>query len=176
MKNLSLAFTLLYAFSICTHGQTAVQKQAAEREQSNIEKFSEKSGTLFERKFIDVGVVKSVKVQVMIITDMMSSAKISGVRFELEKAGQYSRSTKIAFLDKDEVDGLIKSLALLKSSVLTSTRDSYTEVEFKSRSGFSAGATFMKLERFDSDSYAFLKPEDFDALTTLLQQAKSQLI
>jgi hypothetical protein len=137
-----------------------------------------------ERKFIDIGKLRDIKIQVMVITDLMANAKISGVRFEVEKAGRYTSDTKIAFLDRDEVDGLIKSIGILKSSVFNSTRDSYTEVEFRSRSGFEAGAyfsegkwkTFVRLERFDRDSYVFLSPEDFDTLAALLAQAKEQLV
>jgi hypothetical protein len=184
MKRLLLTLLFLAALAAYADAQTVAQKQGAEREKSNIEKFSEKSGTLFEKTFINVGTVKDVKVQVMVISDMMSNSKVSGVRFEVEKSTRYSSDTKVAFLDKDEVDGLIKSLGILKSSVLNTTRDSYTEVEFRSRSGFSAGAfysdgkwsAFMKLERFDSNSYVFLRPEDFDALAGLLQQAKAQLV
>jgi hypothetical protein len=121
---------------------------------------------------------------IQFITDMMSNVKVSGVRFEVEKADRYTSSTKTAFLDKDEVDGLVKSLNIIKTSVLPSTRDSYTEIEFRSRSGFPAGAfysdnkwsAFLKLEKYDSGSYVFLKPEDLDTLATLLQQAKAQLI
>ena len=163
---------------------TLAQNQNVNQEQSNIEKFSAKSGTLIEKKFIDIGKLKDVKVQVLVITDMMGNAKVSGVRFEIEKAGRYTSDTKVAFLDQDEVDGLVKSINILKTSVLGTTRDSYTEIAFRSRSGFEAGAyfgegkwtTFMKLERFDKDSYVFLQPEDFDTLASLLQQAKQKFV
>lgn len=184
MRLILLTLFFFGTSTTATIAQTPAQKQSAAQEQSNIEKFSERSGTLIERKYIDVGTIKDCKIQVMLISDMMTNAKTSGVRFEMEKADRYTSSTKIAFLDKDEVDGLIKSLSILKSNVLTSQRDSYTEVEFTSRSGFSAGAfyadgkwsAFMKLKKYDSDSYVFIKPEDLDALAGLLQQAKPQLI
>lgn len=54
------------------------QAPATPREQSNIEKFSAKSGTLIEKQFVDIGSVKRVKVQLLIITDMMAYRLIIG--------------------------------------------------------------------------------------------------
>jgi len=160
------------------------QSQTVDKEQSNIEKFSAKSGTLIEKQFVDVGRVKAIKVQLLVITDMIANAKISGVRMEYESSGRDSSDTKLAFLDQDEVDGLIQAINILKSKVLNTTKNNYTEIVFRSRSGFEAGAyfadgkwkTFVKLERFDKDSYVFLQPEDFDTLADLLQQAKQKSI
>lgn len=160
------------------------QVKLAEKEQSNIEKFSAKSGTLIEKKFVDVGTMKSAKLQVLTLTDLISNAKVSGVRFEKETATRYSTDTKTAFLDQDEIDGLIKSINLIKTKVLPTTPESYTEVVFSSRSGFSAGCyydsgkwtAFIKLERLDKDSYVYMQAEDFDALAALLQQAKSKMV
>jgi len=103
---------------------------------------------------------------------------------EYETLSRYSTDSKIAFLDQDEVDGLIRSINILKSKILNTTRDSYTEVVIGSRSGFEAGGyfeggkwtTFIKLERFDKESYVFMKPEDFDRLLELLQLAKQRLV
>jgi len=160
------------------------QPQTLTREQSNIEKFSAKSGTLIEKQFVDIGTIKGVKVQLLIITDMIASTKVSGVRMEYVASSRYTTDAKITFLDSDEVDGLIKSINILKSKVLNSTRDNYTEIVFRSRSGFEAGGyfseakwtTFVKLERFDRDSYVFMKPEDFDSLLALLQQARPRIL
>jgi hypothetical protein len=178
MKRSLLSFAFIALFMSLAYGQT----QPKERELSNIEKFSAKSGTLIEKKFIDIGSVKSVKVRVLRLTDLVSNARMSGVRLEYEHSGRLGSDTKIAFLDPDEVDGLLKSIDVLKSKVFISNPDSYTEVEFNSRGGFEAGgffskgewATFLKLERFDRDSFVFLKPEDFDVLKDLLQQAKAK--
>jgi hypothetical protein len=174
---ITLAWVFLFFTVVYSQPQTV-------REQSNLEKFSAKSGTLIEKQFVDLGHVKSVKVQLLIITDMIVNSKIVGVRMEYVASSRYSTDTKATFLDPDEIDGLIKSIGILKSRVLNSARDNYTEVVFRSRGGFEAGSyfsdgewkTFVKLERFDKDSYVFMKPEDFDVLLSLLQQAKQRLI
>jgi hypothetical protein len=178
MKRSFLTFVLLLLGAGTLHAQT----QPRERELSNIEKFSAKSGTLIEKRFMDVGSVKSVKIRVLILTDLILNTRISGVRIEYEYSGRLGSDTKIAFLDPDEVVGLVKSIDVLKSKVFISAPDSYTEVQFNSRGGFEAGcyfgkgkwSTYLKLERFDSDSFVFLTPEDFDVLRDLLQQAKAK--
>jgi hypothetical protein len=179
MLNIILIVGLILSFTGVAHAQA----QTVAREQSNIEKFSAKSGTLIEKQFVDIGTIKKVKIQLLTITDMIASAKISGVRMEYVSSGRYTSDTKVTFLDSDEVDGLIKSINILKTRVLNSTRDNYTEIVFRSRSGFEAGGyfsegkwtTFVKLERFDKDSYVFMTPDDFDGLLMLLQQTKPRL-
>ena len=174
-------FLIAFCFLMLTNFAQA-QSKPVEREESNIEKFTAKSGTLIEKRFDNVGKLKLMEVQVLTFTDLISNAKISGVRFEMQTATRYSTDTKTAFLDQDEVDGLIKSINALKTKVFNTTKDAYTEVTFRSRSGFEAGCyfsdgkwtTYVKLERFDKNSQAFMKPEDFDELLSLLQLAKQK--
>ncbi|HKP36410.1 MAG TPA: hypothetical protein VJT71_06095 [Pyrinomonadaceae bacterium] len=173
--------TILWIAALATVGFS--QAQAPNREQSNIEKFSAKSGTLIQKQFVELGKIKTVTVELLVITDLVTNARVAGVRMEYEAYSSIGSDTKIAFLDADEVDGLIKSISLLKSKVLNTTPDNYTEVVFGSRGGFEAGAyfangkwsTFLKLERYDSRSSVSMKPEDFDHLLELLQQAKQKL-
>src|SRR5688500_17621491 len=115
----------VFLIALCTFTLAAfasAQTKPVEREQSNIEKFSAKSGTLVEKRFVDVGKLKSIEVQVLVLTDLISNAKVSGVRFEMPTATRYSTDTKVAFLDQDEVDGLIKSITALKTKVFNTTR------------------------------------------------------
>jgi hypothetical protein len=179
MKKISLSILLtisLFVFNAFS------QEKITEKEQSNLEKFSAKSGTLIEKKFIDVGSVKSAKIQVLTFTDLISNVKVSGVRFEYETGARYS-STKLAFLDKDEVDGLLKSIALMKSKIFPSAPTTYTEVVFTSRSGFSTGCyydsgkwtSFLRISRYDKDSMIVLEASDIDALETALTRAKTSL-
>ena len=180
MLKILIGVCFLISLSTVARAQT----QTVAREQSNIEKFSAKSGTLIEKQFVDIGNIREVKVQLLTITDMIVGSKASGVRMEYVASSRYTSDTKVTFLDSDEVDGLIKSINILKSRVLNSTRDNYTEIVFRSRSGFEEGGyfsegkwtTFVKLERFDKDSYVFMKPDDFDTLLALLQQAKPRLL
>lgn len=160
-----------------------VTNKAKEQEVSNAEKFSERAGTLVQKEFVNVGVLKKCDIQVAKFTDLIGGQKSSAVRFEYEYKGSYSSDTKVALLDEDEIDGLIKSIKIIQEKVLPTTATNYTEVNFRSRSGFTAGCfskkeswtAFIKLERFDSNSYVFMDKEDLNQLLALLQQAKSQM-
>ncbi len=157
--------------------------QTKAKELSNAEKFSAKAGTLIKKEFLDVGTIKKAKIQVIHYTDMISNEKVSSVRFEYEVASSYSSDTKIAELDSDEIEGLIKSIKMMQEKVFSSTPTNYTEVTYRSRGGFEAGcfwskgdwSTYLKLEKYDGKSYVFLKKSDFPELLTLLEKAKSML-
>lgn len=178
-----LLFFLLFAGTYYTaQSQVSKAKEVAET-QSNAEKFSEKSGTLIQRQFIDVGKIGETSIQVAVFTDLISGTKTSAVRFEKEAYSSYSSDTKVALLDADELDGLIKSLKIIQEKVFPTTPADYTEVNFASRSGFSAGcfysknkwSSYMKLEKYDSKSYEWLNAEDIPKLLSLLEQAKSKI-
>lgn len=142
------------------------------------EEFGAQAGTLIEKQFIDIGKVKGVKVRVNIFKDLNSGISESALRFEY-------LDTKIATLDTDEIDGLIKSIKNLLTNVFPTTREIYTEITYRSKSGFEAGAyysiekgkwiTYLQIEGWDRGSMVFLTPEDFSTLLELLEQAKLKM-
>ncbi|HCM29909.1 MAG TPA: hypothetical protein DHW83_03690 [Bacteroidales bacterium] len=178
MKKFLFVIISILTFSV-SYGQTDTK----EKELSNAEKFSLKAGTLIQKEFIDVGTINKLKVQVIHYTDLVSNETVSSVRFEYEVASSYSTDTKIASLDADEIDGLIKSIKMMQEKIFAMTPANYTEVTYRSRGGFEAGcywsngdwATYLKLEKYDSKSYVFLKKDDFPALLALLEKAKTML-
>ena len=157
--------------------------QTKEKELSNAEKFSIKAGALIQKEFVEVGSVKDAKISIIYFTDLITNTKQSALRFEYESVGKYSTDTKSALLDADEIDGLIKSVKIMQEKIFPSLASNYTEVSFKSRGGFDAGcywskgnwSTYLKLEKYDKDSYVFLDKEDFQILLKLLEQAKAKL-
>lgn len=180
MQNLFLF--ILFLTTTCSYGQEKNEKITSQAEQ-----FSAVSGTLIEKKFIDIGKVKGVSIQVMKLKDLNSGESISALRFEYEYRASYTSisDTKIAHLDLDEIDGLIKSMKNIKTTVFPSIPTIYTEVTFTSRTGFKAGAyydmtkakwfTYVKLEKFDSDSRVFLNVEDFDLILSFVENAKTKM-
>lgn len=174
---------LTFALSIVFISMSAQQLKPKEQETSNAEKFSERSGSLIRKEFIDIGEIKKCEVKVIHFTDLISNQKTSAVKFEYEYKSTYSSDTKSAVLDADEIDGLIKSIKIIQEKVLPATAANYTEVSFRSRSGFEAGcyskkdswSAYMKLERFDSNSYVFIDKDDLAKLLSLLEQAKARL-
>lgn len=160
-------------------------QQAKENTLTNAELFSSKAGTLIERQFIDVGKVKDILVRVLIYKDLNSNVSQSALRFEYVYSTSYTVSTKIAALDVDEIDGLIKSIKNIQNNVFSTTRDVYTEITFRSKTGFEAGAyyntdknkwsTYVQLEKYDTKSMVFLTIDEFNALVDLIIQAKAKI-
>lgn len=177
---------LAIAFTTIAIAQTKSAKEEVEKSQSKAEIFSEKSGSLIQKQFIDIGKLKSCNIQVAVFSDLLSNLKTSAVRFEKAYKASYSSSSddKIAILDPDELDALIKSLSVLKEKVYPTSPTDYTEINFRSRSGFSAGCFFdkgkwspyMKLEKYDSNSYVFFELDDTQSLIDILTKAKLKLI
>lgn len=164
---------------------TMVNAQNQEKDElmSNTDKFSSKSGTLIQKDFLLIGKVSTIKLKVLHLTDLINNSKIGAIKMDMEVSKTYTSDTKTAVLDADEIDGLIKSITVMQEKVFISTPDVYTEVFFKSRSGFEAGCyysdnkwnTYLKLEKYDKDSYAWLSISDFGILLSLLQEAKTKL-
>lgn len=175
-----LIYSIIIAFiSLSIYAQT----QTKEKELSNAEVFSAKSGVLMQKEFVEIGTLKRCKIQVVYFTDLISNTKQSALKFEYEVATTYSTDTKAATLDPDEVDGLMKSIKLMQEKVFPTTPTNYTEVYYRSRGGFEGGcftskgtwSTYLKLEKFDGKSYVWLNIEDLTTLYTYLEQAKSKL-
>lgn len=174
---------VLVILSIVSLSVFAQQPKLKEQETSNAEKFSERAGLLIQKEFVEVGVLKKCELKVIHYTDLMSTQKTSALKFEYEHKSSYTSDTKAAVLDADEIDGLIKSIKLIQEKIYPSNPPNYTEVSFKSRSGFEAGcfwsknnwSAYMKLEKFDSNSFVFMDKEDLIKLLSLLEQAKSLL-
>jgi hypothetical protein len=179
MKKINIIL-ILFVFTFSALAQEKKEKQTTQAEQ-----FSAQAGTLIEKQFVDIGKVKGINVQVMKIKDVNSGASKNALRFEYEFKSQYSTDSKIGTLDLDEIDGLIKSMTNLKNNVFPTARDIYTEVTFRSRTGFEAGSyyspekskwsTWVQIEKYDRNSMVFLTTEDFTALLTLIEQAKTKM-
>jgi hypothetical protein len=56
--------------------------------------------------------------------------KKSALKFELEVASNYSTDTKVAVLDVNEIDGLMKSIKLMQDKVMVIFQTNYTEVYY----------------------------------------------
>ena len=159
--------------------------QTKEKEITQAEQFSAQAGVLMEKQFYEIGKIKGLEVKVLKIKDLSSGVTKKSLRFEYAYKSSYSSDTKIAALDFEEIDGLIKSIENLKANVFTSTKDVYTEVTFKSRTGFEAGAYFniekskwmayVQVEKYDRNSMLLLTPEDFTTLLSLIEQARNKM-
>jgi hypothetical protein len=221
MKNI-LFFALLFCFvSACNQPKQQSSSQASEAQNgeaatknkptiSNLERFSQRSGTLIQRKFILLGKYEweeryqKIAVNALIVTDLMDSSTSKGIHFQNPFAkflgfGLDSSISKgihfqymnppdggAAFIDMDELDGLMKSLHLLETTVFSTKKSDYTEIIFQSRGGFEAGCyysieagkwvTYLQLQRYNKNSIIYLTPSDFTTLYKWLEKAKTVLM
>ncbi|MBE2188821.1 MAG: hypothetical protein IAE98_05080, partial [Candidatus Kapabacteria bacterium] len=137
------------------------------------------------QQFSTVGRFGGITVKVLKLKDLNDNLSISALRFEYDYSSKYSTDTKIATLDNDEVEGLVKSIKNLQSNVFTSTRETYTEVTFTSRNDFQAGAYFstdkqnwvsyIKLSKYDSNSIVFIQQKDLETLLGIIEIAKLKM-
>jgi len=110
--------------------------QAALDTVSKAEFFSRRSGSLIEKQFLPVGQIKGIKVEVLKTKDLITGEVWTALRFEYEDKKTYTSETRIAALDLDEIDGMLKSVRALLQEVYYTTREVYTEIDFRSRTGF----------------------------------------
>lgn len=172
---------LLLSFFLNSLIGTAFSQNGSEakKNQSKLEAFTNKSGTLIKKEFTNIGVVKNCQVQVLKVTDLISGDSFSGVKLEVPAA----YGDKSTLLDSDELAGLLNSLNLIKDKILNTTPEIYTEIVYKSRGGFQAGcfrsknewSLFLKIDQYDDKSYIWCKPEDLDKLISILSNAKAKL-
>jgi hypothetical protein len=164
-------------------GINGFAQQTNEKELSNAEQFSAKSGTLIQKVFYTIGTIKKCELQVIEYTDLISNAKQKALKLSYDVVSSYSTDTKTAVLDTDEIDGLMKSIKLMQEKVMLTVPTEYTEVSFKSRGGFEAGcfvskgawSSYLKLEKYDGKSYVWIDKDDLTTFYDLLSQAKVKM-
>lgn len=179
---------LLFCSGLVCRGQAGSEKNEEAKDLTKLEEFSSKAGNLIEKEFFFLGEVKELEINLLTIRDLIKNTKIEGVKFEVEYSigsyGSIKRSTN-AFIDYDEIDGMVKSLTYLKNNVFATQRLNYTEVAYKSRSGVEVGAyfdenkkdwhPFLKVSKYISDSNIYPKIADLDMLITSLSLAKKMI-
>lgn len=170
---------IVFVFCLNTYGQNK------SKELTQAEQFSSQAGTLIERVFIDIGKIKGIDVKVLKYKDLNSGVSKSALRFEYTYKSSYTSTTKVTSLDLDEIDGLIISIKNLQENVFTSSKESYTEVTYRSRTGFETGAYYspdkkkwtgyIQVSEYDRDSLVFISVEDLTTFLTLLDHAKTKM-
>lgn len=167
----------IIASSIFVFGQEKVVSKA--------DQFSSKSGTLFQKEYINIGKIRTLEIQVLKVTDLISGAKVSGLLFQFNSYDNYNHQY-IAKLDLDEIDGLIKSIKTIQSTVFPSVKANYTEFIFRSRTGFEFGTyydqselkwkVYVQLDKNLDKSLYRLNIDDVPILLALINKAQGLLI
>jgi hypothetical protein len=156
-------------------------KKDQEKVKTKMDVFSSKTGGIV--KFVDYNLpnLKSSYASADTRVRKITSDKLSGYFYQIEKKGQYSNTTaSIEYTDLLEV---IKALDALKSEVDKdkSLDPDYLENKFVTDDGFQIGyyvskgkATwYLKLERYGSDNTLYLN--DVDAIQSAFLAAKLKI-
>lgn len=174
MKQILIIIILIFL------SERVLSQEKTQNARSQAEIFWTTPGRLIEKQFLIIGEVKGMSVQVLKMKDLNSGITMSALRFD--RTSITGTPTRIAILDSDEIEGLLKSLITIVSSVYPSNRKTYTEVGFRSRTGFEAGVYyknrwhgFVKLDEYSDDSQLLLDAQDFSLLMALIQTAKGKL-
>ncbi|HWK58703.1 MAG TPA: hypothetical protein VNQ80_15275 [Parapedobacter sp.] len=162
----------------------AISQEAEKKtDDSKLAEFSAKTGTLIQKQHTDIGKLASVKFESAVITNLITGEVLKGLRLEKTSSKQYGRDA-YAFIDADEIDGLLKSIEIIRDKVIPSTPTAYTEVSFKGRSGFEAGCFFndksewrsyLQVDKYNSDSVVFFSANELNELKALLEKAKANI-
>jgi hypothetical protein len=169
----------LLTFSSPTFGQIK------EKNLTDAEQFSLTTGTLIERSFVEAGSIKGIHMQIITFKDLNSGNSQSALRFEVMAKGSYSTTEKSAAIDLEEINDLTKAIRNLQANVFPTTRPTYTEVNFKSKTGFEAGAyyqrdkskwtAYVQIDKYDRDSMVFLNTDDFVGFLKLIEAANEKM-
>lgn len=157
------------------------QEKEKTKDQSKLASFSSTTGTLIKKAFGSAGKIGTSEIQTSVLTSLTSDEKIKGIRIE-KRSGQYAR-TAIAFIDEDEIEGLLQSIQLIREKIMPTSPSEYTEVNYQSRSGFQFGCFYSKnkwsffyqVDRYDSDAYVWLNINDLDNFEEIIVMANDKL-
>ena len=187
MKNMLVMAFLCAPLALFCQSETE-NKQV----KTKLEAFTEETGTLIETTEEEIGKLgNSISIKVLKLKNLITGAKVNGILFETGSNAAFASSRKrTSLLDSDEIDGLVKSLEIMKDAV-TKTRPSFTELKYKSRTGFEVGTYFdtdistsnktgekkwmYYFKNSNSESKNALSPADFMALCGYIEAAKSKL-
>lgn len=118
--------------------------------------FMSRGSSLIKKEFYDLGYVKGLKCEVLIITDLQSKEKLGCLRLETTYSGYSTVDTYIGTLDYDEIEDCIRSINYLKDSILPSTPETYTETTYSTRDNIKVGA-FYNQKKTSWTAYVYTK-------------------
>lgn len=152
---------------------------------SHIEMFSE-SGSLIKKEYILVDEVDALRFEVLKITDVTTQKIVMGLRI----TPILGSNIGVAFLDSDEIDGFLKSVDYMITSVVSEKAPANSvEYNFTSRSGFefstynSQGffggkkkwSVSTTLEPFILNSHISLSVEDLQQIKGAIQHTEAKI-
>ena len=176
MKN--ILFILMLVLSIPCFAQQ--NKAEGEKSKSKAVEFMSQSGTLIRKDFYDIHKDKNgVTCQVLILTNILNNKKSGCLRLETNYFSSVGTDTYIGTLDSDEIDAAIKSLKYIAETLVLTSPETYTEVEYSTRDKIQIGAitweVYVQTKSYTSRSMSTIKADKINEFIGYLEQSK-QLI
>lgn len=184
MKKYSAIIALLLC-GFLSFAQT--EKNTEDKSKSKALEFLSKDGSFILKEFYELGTVKGVNCEVLIITDVVKNEKIGCLRVETSHYVSYSygSDTYTGTLDYDELDACVKSIRYIQETLLPSSPEVYTESEYKTRDNVKVGAyydvskskwtAYMYTKGYTSKSAEFFDSSNLTELCDLMEKAKSMI-
>lgn len=181
MIRLLIAITFLAYVNV----MYAQQPLKSTEPESKVELALLSKGALIKKEFIPLGYLQAkynkAEVEIIKIEDLVKGTKTYGVVVKFEYSTTYSTDTKSAYIDQDEIDELMNVLKKMNEITSNNTPTNYTEVIYACRSGYELGAFYsksklwtfyMKLEKYDKNSFISLEKDAILTFQLLLEKAK----
>lgn len=176
---------ILTILLVCATISTFAQENENKSESKALD-FMSASSALMKKESYDLGSVKGVKCQVLIITNVLQNTKIGCLRLETSYyAGNYSSDSYIGTLDYDEIEDCISSINYIKDNVLPNKPASYTEIEYSTRDNIEVGAyyntkksswtAYVYTKSYTSRSAEYFDSTSLSDLVAIMVQAKNMI-
>lgn len=183
MKKIIFSLLLLIVFGCTSYSQN--NKPEEDISSSKTIAFLSKDGSFVKKEFYDIGKVKGVECQVLILTDVVKNEKIGCLRLETRYSSSYSEDSYIGTLDYDEIDACIQSLNCIKDNLINTIPDTYTEAEYKTRDGVKIGTyynsskqswvVYVYTKGYTNRSAEFFNSDNLSQMILVMQTAKQKI-
>lgn len=163
----------------------AQEKASDDKSESKTLEFMSRGSSLIKKEFYDLGAVKGVKCQVLIVTNLLQNSKLGCLRLETTYTGYSTSDTYIGTLDYDEIDDCITSINFIRENILPSTPEVYTETEYSTRDNIEVGAyynekkaawtAYVYTKNYTSRSAEFFDSASLSSLVEIMTKAKEMI-
>lgn len=166
MKKILLLVFLFISLIAGAQKSPIAQGQSITKEsKSKAVQFMDRDGSILKKVFHNLGKVKGIECQVIIITDLKNNEKIGCLKLGTKSFFAGLSSNYNGILDSDELAAAIQSLEYIKDEVLPNKPSTYTEVLYISRDNVKLGA-YTDVNEFSNGKLynwkVFVKPDYYD--------------
>ena len=164
---------------------TCLAQEESDKSKSKTIEFMSQGSSLIKKEFYDLGKVKGIGCQVLIVTNLLNDAKLGCLRLETKYQGYSSSETYVGTLDYDEIDDCLNSINYICENILPSVPSVYTETEYSTRDNIEVGAyysesksswtAYVYTKNYTSRSVEFFDSESLSSLAEIMQRAKMMI-